>query len=58
MWSALKRRYYVTPTNYIEFVTGYVTLLKQKQLDLGKEIETLLTGLQKLADAAESSEVL
>jgi len=30
MLQQLKRRFYVTPTNYIELVTGYVDMLKQK----------------------------
>jgi dynein heavy chain len=30
MWNELKRRYYVTPTNYIELVKGYNDLLKDK----------------------------
>jgi dynein heavy chain, axonemal len=28
MLNELKRRFYVTPTNYIELVTGYVAMLK------------------------------
>jgi dynein heavy chain len=30
MFQKLKRKYYVTPTNYIELVNGYIDLLKQK----------------------------
>lgn len=45
MFARLKRKYYVTPTNYIEFVTGYVEMLKNKQTELGKEIDKLLGGL-------------
>lgn len=48
----------MTPTNYIEFVTGYVDMLKMKQTELGVEIDKLLTGLQKLADAAVTSDQL
>jgi dynein heavy chain len=31
MFRELKRVYYVTPTNYIELVKGYVELLGEKQ---------------------------
>jgi hypothetical protein len=48
----------VTPTNYIELVTGYVAMLKAKQDEVGGEIKKLKGGLQKLDDAAESSEIL
>jgi len=48
----------VTPTNYIELVTGYVAMLKQKQEEIGGEIEKLRGGLKKLDEAAESSEIL
>ena len=58
MFSELKRTYYVTPTLYIDYVNGYNILLKQKQEELGKEIEKLRGGLQKLDDAAETSENL
>jgi len=58
MLHELKRTYYVTPTIYIDFVNGYNQLLQQKQEELGKEIEKLSQGLQKLNDAAETSENL
>lgn len=35
MWLELKRLYYVTPTNYIELVTGYNDLLKDKYAEIG-----------------------
>lgn len=58
MFRELKRRYYVTPTNYIELVKGYVDLLAMKQKELGDEINKLGLGLQKLEDAAQNSEDL
>jgi dynein heavy chain, axonemal len=54
----LQRTYYVTPTIYIDLVTGYQQLLAQKQHELGSEVEKLSQGLQKLDEAAESSETL
>lgn len=35
MWKELKRIYYVTPTNYIELVKGYVELLRMKRQEIG-----------------------
>ena len=58
MFSQLKRMYYVTPTNYIELVKGYVELLGTKQLEYGNEITKLRLGLKKLDEAGESSEIL
>ena len=58
MWQELKRRYYVTPTNYIELVQGYVSLLHDKQVEIGGEIFKLHLGLKKLDDAASNSEEL
>ena len=58
MLKKLKRLYYVTPTNYIELVKGYNDLLKEKQSEIGGEINKLALGLQKLDEAAESSEEL
>lgn len=50
--------YYVTPTNYIEFVKGYVEMLEAKQKEYGNEITKLRLGLLKLDEAGESSETL
>ena len=45
MLQELKRRFYVTPTNYIDLVTGYVAMLKGKQDEVGGEINKLKGGL-------------
>jgi len=45
MLKELKRLYYVTPTNYIELVKGYVDLLETKQNEIGSEIKKLTNGL-------------
>jgi len=58
MYSQLKRLYYVTPTNYIELVKGYVEMLEAKQKEYGNEITKLRLGLHKLDEAGESSETL
>jgi dynein heavy chain len=44
----LKRHNYVTPTNYLEFVSGYRSLLREKRKEIGEKSEKLKGGLQKL----------
>lgn len=58
MYRELKRVYYVTPTNYIELVKGYVELLGEKQDEIGGEIEKLSNGLFKLDEAQANSNEL
>lgn len=52
MYEELKRRYYVTPTNYVELVKGYVHLLEEKQKEIGNEKMKLTSGLFKLEEAS------
>ena len=42
---------YVTPTNYLELVQGYMSMLRQKQKEIGKSADKLRSGLNKLDDA-------
>lgn len=48
MYDSLKRRNYVTPTNYLEFVDGYKTLLGEKRRTLVDKAGKLRGGLTKL----------
>ena len=48
MLAALKRKNYVTPTNYLEFVRGYRTLLVEKTKEIGGKRDKLRGGLTKL----------
>lgn len=48
MFEALKRRNYITPTNYLEFVEGYKTLLGEKKQALADKAGKLRGGLTKL----------
>ncbi|KAI9197259.1 dynein heavy chain and region D6 of dynein motor-domain-containing protein [Polychytrium aggregatum] len=50
MISELKRYNYVTPINYLELVTGYRELLKEKRRDIGTAASKLRNGLSKLDD--------
>jgi len=58
MYSELKRLYYVTPANFIEFVKGYCELFKNKKEEFGFEIKKLALGLYKLQEAAQKSDEL
>ena len=51
MFIAQKRMNYVTPTNYLELVQGYMAMLRDKQKQLGASADKLRNGLSKLDDA-------
>jgi dynein heavy chain len=46
-----KRQNYVTPTNYLELITGFVNLMKEKKRDVSGSIEKLEKGLTTLENA-------
>ena len=50
MLAVLKRKNYVTPTNYLEFVNGYRTLLEEKRSQIGGKAAKLRGGLLKLEE--------
>jgi len=52
MKSELSRQNYVTPTNYLEFVNGYIKLLKEKRKTIGDKVGKLRGGLEKLDETA------
>jgi hypothetical protein len=52
MQEALKRHNYVTPTNYLEFVGGYKSLLKEKKASLTDKAGKLRGGMTKLNETA------
>lgn len=58
MLAELRRYNYVTPTNYLELVKGYRTLLAEKSSELGNAANKLANGLAKLEDAREQVETL
>jgi dynein heavy chain len=51
MMAEQARMNYVTPTNYLELVQGYMSLLRDKQKEIGKSADKLRNGLNKLDDA-------
>ncbi|KAJ3024564.1 UNVERIFIED_CONTAM: Dynein heavy chain 2, axonemal [Siphonaria sp. JEL0065] len=56
MLAELKRINYVTPTNYLELVTGYREFLKDKRKVIGESASKLRNGLSKLDDTRTSVE--
>ena len=51
-----KRYNYITPTNYLEFVKGYLELLKEKQRKIGSQKSKLFNGLKKLVNGKDQVE--
>ncbi|GMI05338.1 hypothetical protein TrVE_jg1168 [Triparma verrucosa] len=58
MIEELKRYNYVTPTNYLELVKGYLQLLAEKRGELGEQRNKLSNGLEKLEESKEQVEVM
>ncbi|XP_049715237.1 dynein axonemal heavy chain 2 isoform X5 [Elephas maximus indicus] len=54
----LRRYNYVTPTNYLELVSGYKKLLGEKRQELLDQINKLRTGLFKIDETREKVEVM
>ncbi|XP_076454460.1 dynein axonemal heavy chain 2-like [Babylonia areolata] len=52
----LKRTNYVTPTNYLELVSGYKTLYYEKRNELNREATKLGNGLSKIDDTRDKVE--
>lgn len=50
----LRRYYYVTPKNYLDFISNYRSQLKQNGKSIDASIKRLQGGLQKLSEAAEA----
>ncbi|KAM7377518.1 hypothetical protein PAMA_014021 [Pampus argenteus] len=54
----LRRHNYVTPTNYLELVSGYKKLLTEKRSELGDQVSKLRNGLFKISDTREKVEAM
>ena len=50
----LRRHYYVTPKNYLDFISNYRQQLKENNLKVVAKIKRLEGGLTKLVEAAEA----
>ena len=51
MQQQIKRIYYVTPTNFMELMQGYIRILNEKTKEYGEYITKLQNGQSKLVDA-------
>jgi len=52
-WSQLRRRNYVTPTSYLEFIKLYQMNLDDKRGQVARQRDKLANGLRKLAESEE-----
>ncbi|XP_053613118.1 dynein axonemal heavy chain 2 isoform X1 [Plodia interpunctella] len=50
MWLEMRRTNYVTPTNYLELVSGYKEMLKMKRSEIALQANKLRNGLGKVAE--------
>lgn len=53
-----RRATHVTPKSYLNFIAGYKTIYQMKHRELCEGAEKMDTGLEKLAEASESVEIL
>uniref|UniRef100_A0A8C4Z8H0 Dynein, axonemal, heavy chain 2 n=1 Tax=Gadus morhua TaxID=8049 RepID=A0A8C4Z8H0_GADMO len=58
MRAELRRHNYVTPTNYLELVSGYKKLLAEKRRELGEQVTKLRNGLYKIDDTREKVQAM
>eukprot|EP00163_Fabomonas_tropica_P002875 TRINITY_DN1232_c0_g1_i1.p1 TRINITY_DN1232_c0_g1~~TRINITY_DN1232_c0_g1_i1.p1 ORF type:complete len:4516 (+),score=1594.38 TRINITY_DN1232_c0_g1_i1:127-13674(+) len=58
MKNELRRVNYVTPTNYLELVSGYRALLNEKRQEMTDNINKFRNGLIKLEETREQVEVM
>ncbi|EMP42548.1 Dynein heavy chain 2, axonemal [Chelonia mydas] len=54
----LRRHNYVTPTNYLELVSGYKKLLTEKRKELSDQANKLRSGLSKIDETRHKVEVM
>ncbi|XP_030042289.1 dynein axonemal heavy chain 2 [Microcaecilia unicolor] len=54
----LRRHNYVTPTNYLELVSGYKKLLAEKRQELWEQVNKLRNGLFKIDETRQKVEIM
>ena len=57
-WAAARRKNYVTPRNFVDFMEVYLELLKQKRLECEQDIKKFQKGLEKLEKANDDVAVM
>jgi len=53
----LRRRYYVTPTSYLEFIRLYITLLTERHKEVNEQLHRLSVGSEKMVETNEFIDV-
>ncbi|CAB3221710.1 unnamed protein product [Arctia plantaginis] len=53
-----RRQAHVTPKSYLSFLGGYKVLYKEKHVAIAEMAKRMITGLDKLVEAAESVDIL
>jgi dynein heavy chain len=53
-WEELRRRYYITPTSYLEFISLYKDLLAEKSIELTDALDRLNNGKVKMRQTNET----
>ncbi|KAG6451921.1 hypothetical protein O3G_MSEX007393 [Manduca sexta] len=53
MWNEMRRTNYVTPTNYLELVSGYKEMLKMKRHEVALQANKLRNGLGKVEETTK-----
>eukprot|EP00102_Acyrthosiphon_pisum_P015188 XP_008185630.2 PREDICTED: dynein heavy chain 10, axonemal [Acyrthosiphon pisum] len=54
----LKRKNYVTPKHYLDYINVYLNLIDEKSAIVARQCERLLVGLQKIEEATEQLIIL
>eukprot|EP01135_Chromosphaera_perkinsii_P012097 Nk52_evm35s2579 gene=Nk52_evmTU35s2579 len=52
-WEELRRKYYTTPTSYLELINFYISMLAEKREEMSGARDKLKNGLQKLMETNE-----
>ncbi|XP_046962283.1 dynein axonemal heavy chain 2 [Vanessa cardui] len=53
MWREMRRTNYVTPTNYLELVSGYKEMLRLKRIEIALQANKLRNGLGKVEETTK-----
>ncbi|KAF5218447.1 dynein heavy chain [Trypanosoma cruzi] len=53
-WEELRRRYYITPTSYLEFIELYKALYSEQRTVLEEQLSRVVNGKQKMKETDET----